>query len=53
VYGEGPAGLTETVRGAFDWSTKTGWVVVGGSGRMELVQIGAALLPTVASGIVA
>jgi hypothetical protein len=41
VYGEGPAGLTETVRGAFDWSTKTGWVVVGGPGGMELVQIGA------------
>jgi hypothetical protein len=41
VYGKRPDGFTETVRGAFDWSTKTGWVVVDGPGRMELIQIGA------------
>jgi hypothetical protein len=41
VYGEGPDGFTETVRGAFDWSARTGWVVVAEPGRMELIQIGA------------
>jgi hypothetical protein len=41
VYGDGPNGFTETVRGAFDWSARTGWVVVAKPGRMELIQIGA------------
>lgn len=41
VYGEGSDGFVETVRGAFDWSARTGWVVSAGVGRMELIQIGA------------
>jgi hypothetical protein len=41
VYGEGSDGFEETVRGAFDWSARRGWVVVAGAGRMELIQIGA------------
>ena len=41
VYGEGSDGFTETVRGAFDWSARAGWVVVAEPGRMELIQIGA------------
>jgi hypothetical protein len=41
VYGEGSDGFVETVRGAFDWSARKGWVVVAEPGRMELIQIGA------------
>ena len=40
VYGEGSDKFVETVRGAFDWSARTGWVVVAEPGRMELIQIG-------------
>lgn len=41
VFGDGSGGYEMTVRGAFDWSTRTGWVVAAGAGRLELIQIGA------------